>query len=77
MHVQVKKLFRRAFIVGKRYPIVHVCDGPVIHEVSSFQTNTDAKLIPQDISSLMDDKVQIYDLSPAPKCTSYYSPVLL
>lgn len=54
--IQVKKLFRRAFIVGKRYPIVHVCDGPVIHEVSSFQTNTDAKLIPQDISGLMDDK---------------------
>ena len=43
--------------MGKRYPIVHVCDGPVTHEVSSFSTNTGAAFVPQDLVGLMDDKV--------------------
>ena len=59
--LQVKKLFRRASIVGKRYPIVHVYEGHdkqlVTHEVSSFTTNTDAKSIPQDMCGLIVKKV--------------------
>lgn len=54
---QVKKIFKRARIVGKRYPIVHVYEGAVINEVSSFTTNTEAMFVPQDIEGLMEAKV--------------------
>ena len=34
---QVKKLFRRAFIIGKRFQIVHVMFGPETLEVTTFR----------------------------------------
>lgn len=34
---QVKRLFRRAFIIGKRFQIVHVMFGPELIEVTTFR----------------------------------------
>ena len=40
---QVKRLFRRAFIIGKRFQIVHVMFGQDLLEVTTFRgTSTDA-----------------------------------
>lgn len=39
---QVKRLFRRAFIIGRRFRIVHVVYGREVIEVSTFRANVDA-----------------------------------
>jgi poly(A) polymerase len=39
---QVKPLFRRAFLIGRRFRIVHVMFGREIIEVSTFRANVDA-----------------------------------
>jgi poly(A) polymerase len=39
---QVKRLFRRAFIIGRRFRIVHVVYGREVIEVSTFRANLDA-----------------------------------
>ena len=36
---QVKKLFRRAFIIGRRFQIVHVMFGQDLLEVTTFRGN--------------------------------------
>jgi poly(A) polymerase len=39
---QVKRLFRRAFIIGRRFRIVHVIYGRDVIEVSTFRANLDS-----------------------------------
>jgi poly(A) polymerase len=39
---QVKRLFRRAFIIGRRFRIVHVVYGREVIEVSTFRANLDS-----------------------------------
>jgi len=45
---QVKKLFRRAFIIGRRFQIVHVMFGQDLLEVTTFRGNASDNNSPKD-----------------------------
>jgi len=45
---EVKKLFRRAFIIGRRFQIVHVMFGQELLEVTTFRGNASSNNAPKD-----------------------------
>src|SRR5205823_10290078 len=45
---QVKRLFRRAFIIGRRFQIVHVMFGQELLEVTTFRGNSGSNNAPKD-----------------------------
>jgi len=49
---QVSKMFKKAFVLGKSFPIVHVHFKQQVIEVSSFSTNCDPSRIPLDAAAL-------------------------
>lgn len=53
MAAQVKRLFGRCRIIGKRFPIVHVHADGALLEVSSFGTHADRARIPPDAAALL------------------------
>ncbi|KAK9803270.1 hypothetical protein WJX72_004041 [[Myrmecia] bisecta] len=50
---QIKKLFRRCLIVGRRFPVAHVRMGDVLLEVSSFDTSATPDLTPLDAAAML------------------------
>ena len=62
---QVSKMFKKAFVLGKSYPIVHVHYKKQVIEVSSFSTNCDPSRIPLDAAALSaiytDKNSELYD----------------
>ena len=52
---QVKRLFRRAFIIGKRFQIVHVMFGQDLLEVTTFRGAGDANAIKDEHGRVLRD----------------------
>ena len=48
---QIKRLFQKAFIVGRTFPVVHVHVDNEVLEVSSFSTNIDPRSLPPDAAN--------------------------
>lgn len=51
--MQVKRLFGRCRIIGKRFPIVHVFANGSCLEVSSFGTHAKRELVPLDAAAFL------------------------
>lgn len=56
---EVKKLFRRARIVGRRFPIVHVRHGREIIEVSTFRQSISNNVVHDDQGMILRDSTEI------------------
>ena len=54
---QVKPLFRRAFIIGRRFRLVHVLAGPETIEVSTFRGRQDGEDAADEHGRLLSDNV--------------------
>ncbi len=54
---QVKPLFRRAFIIGRRFRLVHVLSGPETIEVSTFRGRQDSEDAADEHGRLLSDNV--------------------
>lgn len=48
---QVARLFKRSFLLGRNFPIIHVHVGGHVIEVTSFSTNADPAHIPLDYAT--------------------------
>ncbi|HCD27668.1 MAG TPA: polynucleotide adenylyltransferase PcnB [Gammaproteobacteria bacterium] len=55
---EVKKLFRRARIVGRRFPIVHVRHGREIIEVSTFRQSISNNVVHDDQGMILRDSTE-------------------
>jgi len=52
---QVRRLFRRAFLIGRRFQIVHVMFGQDLIEVTTFRSNASSSAIKDETGRLLRD----------------------